>query len=613
MKIDGPDAGAAPWEVVWASGTDDDPRMVRRWRIGPVRTVAWSADSGLPLVAAGVPSGIRVWDIDGGTLWTAAGEPLCLAFAGPTLVSGHTDGLRIWDAATGAPIGQVTDIGQVHQLIVVDTPDGPQALTRNGRDRVQRWWLPSGRPVDGPALPAAHAIAAGRLGDGRLVLLAGLDGLALRDLGSDEQTWVVEPPGLNRIRAVALSTGTGRDLATIVGDKGQIQTLDVRTGVPLAEAIPPPDGRHEQARRPRIAVVGGVLAVSDRWRVRLYDPATSRPAGPPLPGPVAAATVAAAGNLLLTSSEEDQTVALWDLSRSPGQEPGHDERVVGIALAGAGVVVSADAGGTLLVRDAADGRLLHPPTRTAVLNTRSVTAWTEGPAIVAATGAGERDFPDPFVRLLNLTTGEPLRPPIDTRQRLVRHLASAGPMLITRDGPLRAWRIADGALLDERIPVARSGPTGFGVGSRAGRIVVATSTYRDPLEIQDLSDPDADPVLVPDAGDGRILAVSGPYIVTRGRVLDTTGRTIAAGIRRLADATLAAVRVWPQAYLAHEDGTITLTDLLTGDDLAPPTLLPSPAIGLATTADGGLLVGYGSDVARLNPPLVSLPGVGKAR
>ncbi|MFI1992875.1 hypothetical protein [Actinoplanes sp. NPDC020271] len=590
-----------PWPVVWAGGTDDDPRMIRSWRVDGVRTAALAPD----LVAAGIPSGIEVRDLGGEPRWTTAcPEPRCLAFADGLLLSGHADGLRIWDAATGTPLRRVPDPGQVQQLIVV----GTDVLTRDGRALVQRWRLPSGRPVGGPPLPAAHAVAGGRLGDGRRVLLAGLDGLALHDLDSHEQTWIVEPPRLGRVRSVALGTATGRDLVTVVDQKGSIQTFDVRTGAATAEPILAPPGRPEHARRRRLVVAGGILAVSDRWRVHLYDQATCAPAGPALPGPVAAPTLTVAGDRLLTSSAEDHCVAVWDLSRPAPGEPGHDERIVALALAGPGVVVSADSAGTLLARDTADGRLLHPPARTGVPHTHTVAAWTDGPSIVAATGAGTPDHRDPLVRLLDLATGEPYRPPIDTGQRVVCRLAVTGPELITEYGWLRKWLIRDGSLRDAWIPPPGPAATGFGVGTRDGRDVVVTCVPGLRFEVHDVGDLSAGPVVVPAGPDDVMLAVSGPHIVTRGRVLDTAGRTIAAGVRRLADATLAAVRVWPQAYLAHEDGSISLTDLLTGADLAPPVTLPSRPISLVTAADGDLLVGYGSDVARLRPhPISSNP------
>ncbi|GLY05027.1 WD40 repeat domain-containing protein [Actinoplanes sp. NBRC 101535] len=589
----------APWEVIWASTTDDDPRIVRRWQTGPVQTSA--IDTSTALIAVGSGSGIQVRNIDNENLWTAPGEPLCLEFAGRILLSGHTDGFRIWDATDGTPIGEVSGIGQVHQIVVVDAAEGPQMVTRNGRNRVQRWSLPSGRPIGGPELPDGHTITAGRLGDGRLVLLAGLDGLALHDLDSHERSRLVGPPSIDGIRSVALGTATGRDLVSAVDQSGGIHTFDVRTGAAVGEVIPTPAGRPEQGRRQRIAVVGGVLAVSDRWRVRLYEQATSAPVGPPLAGPVAASTMAASGTYLLTSSKEDRSVVLWDPTRPTSREPGHDARIIGITRARADVVVSADAAGTLLARDTADGRLLHPPTRTAVVNTRALTAWTDGPAIVAATGAGEPDRRDPLVRLLDLTTGQQYHPPIDTGQRLVRRLAVVGPLLITGDGRVRTWRTCDGAPQDEWTPPAGPAPSGFGVGTRYGRDVVVTCVTGERFRIHDAGDLGIGPTVIPAREDDVVLTVSGPYIVTRGRVLDTSGHTVRAGIRRLTDATLATVRAWPQVYLAHEDGTISLTDLLTGEDLTPPMTLPSMPISIAATTDGDLLVGYGSDTARLSP------------
>jgi WD40 repeat protein len=637
--------GASPWGVVWASRTDDDPRLARRWAAGSGRAVAWWSDEERPLLAAALNEGAgrnRVWvlDVEAGVRREFPTEDeisgLCFVSSadGPVLVAGLTDGLRVWDMATGALLGSADGVGGVRELHCVRAGGGTQIVTHGGFDRIRRWWFPSGSPVVGASMADASEMTVGRLSDGRPVLVSGGKDLVMWDLDRDREIWTLASPGPSDVRRIALSMWAGRDLVTVVGRWGTSQTFDARTGEPLADPTPPHDERMLTPWETEVAVVGGTVAIAARWRIHLYDITTSRPAGPPLPGPVGRVALLHAvrwrgRDLLLSRSDEDGFIALWDLARPVDPPAGHDQRISRITrAASADVVVSVDAGGTLVARDTADGRLLHSPTVTGAQNTRALAAWVADGEVIAATGAGSHDFRDPYLRRLNVTTGETFAPTQDLRTRFVHHLAASetddGAVLVATvpPGRLETWSARDGRLLGATRRAAKSGMSGFGTGSREGRPVVVVSTWYDPMAVYTVDDLGADPILIVDAGNDGILTVSGPYIVTRHfddpgshsraahvvRVFDTAGRMISAGVRRPASVTLAAVRSWPQAYLAHDDGTISLTDLLSGQDLGPRFTPPGAPISLATTADGDLLVGYGSDVARVSPPPPVKPG-----
>jgi hypothetical protein len=85
------------------------------------------------------------------------------------------------------------------------------------------------------------------------------------------------------------------------------------------------------------------------------------------------------------------------------------------------------------------------------------------------------------------------------------------------------------------------------------------------------------------------------------------GGRIGPDIRGTAEVTSAAVRSWLVAYLGRADGTVSLTDLGAGRDLCRPLLLPSRPTSMAVAAGGDLVVGFGSDIARVRPPVPGTP------
>ena len=652
MFGDGPSATAwfeaGSWRAVWASRTDDDPRLRLRLPVGPVVAAAWGRAGQRPLVAACVrgegPSGsqpgfhLQVWDVESGSMGVLpSAEPVRdLAFAdvaGRTvLVSGHAGGrVRCWDVVDLALLASV-DIGGdlLVDLVVVGSGDRAQAVTMDRRGTVRCWSLPNGDPVGRLDVPPSYRACAGRLTDGREVLLLGGEGVVLWDIERGVRLPLRVPDGTRSVRGVLLAVSGGRDLVTVVDECHTVTTFDLVTGVLMGEPIMAhvnrrPDGLMEMSgfptAHPKLAVVGGTLAVPTRWRVHLWDLGASDRAGPPLTGPVGRSIVQSVRwrgrAFLLTASAHDGVLALWDLDRPVDPQPGHPERVTGVALVEpAGTMVSVDEGGTIVARHSGDGRLLRPPLDTGVEGTRALTAWADGGDLMAATGAGSRDAPDGSLRRWNLTTGELVGPPIRAHRGFLHHVSRvrlAGQDVLVTYGPggqLKIWRPGDGTLLAE-VPVAvRSAVTGVATGVSEGRAYAALSCQSQPMAVYSLDDPAAPAVVIPEAGDAVVLAIVGGHVVSAGdrvardvvRAWHVSGRRVGPDLRGGAWVTAAAGRDWPAVYVGRADGTVTLTDVVSGRESCPPLMLPIRPAVLAVTSDGDMVVGFGSDVARVRPP-----------
>ncbi|WP_211588525.1 WD40 repeat domain-containing protein [Allorhizocola rhizosphaerae] len=632
-----------PWRVDWATGTDLDPRLELKLHVGPVTAVAFGVVEQRPWVAVGVeergsPARLLVGDLLSGQLRELpCDEPVrSLSFATMSadhaLVSGHEGGrLRLWGAADGT-LRKTWEAGDhdVEKLDVVESGREAWAVTRDANCRVRCFSLPSGEPVEVPGTGHACAMCAGRLSDGRAVVLLGDDGLSLWEIASGRSSSLPVPSECLRLRSVALSRVDGRDCATMMDEAHRIATIDLSAGAQIAPAITAHMAAHPDAvmeiaslrgPHPPLAVMAGRLAVPTRWRVHLWNLGTSQQDVSPIAGTVAGCLVQAVRwqdrDHLVTASPRDGVVALWDLDQPLVRALGHEQRVSRVVVAKPdGIVVSADEGGTIVARHAGDGHVLAQPLATGVESTRALAAWREGDDIIAAQGAGARHASDSNLRRWNLTTGEPYGPPIDAHPNVVHWLSRialpGGDALVSYgpDGMLKIWRPHDGVLLAETLTNVESKLTGFATGIVEGRPLAVLTSYSQPMAVYTLDDLAAPPTVISTAGDDVALAIAGPHIVAAHsrtaprtvRVWHLSGQRIGPGIPGDAEITTLAPRTWPAAFIGRADATVSLTDLHTGHDLCPRMLLPTVPSTMTVTADGDLIVGFGSDLARVRPP-----------
>ncbi|SNY60166.1 hypothetical protein SAMN05421748_12164 [Paractinoplanes atraurantiacus] len=327
------------------------------------------------------------------------------------------------------------------------------------------------------------------------------------------------------------------------------------------------------------------------WRVRLWDPETSAPAGPSLAGPVSAARLRSVRwqgrEMLLTGSEDEGVVALWDLDQPVDRAPGHEERIIRISRAEpADVIVSIDDAAVMVARDCADGSVLSRVAVPGFERPHFVQAWSGGAGLAAAFGAGNDHHPDPCLHRVDLPSGELCRPEPDLGvsriRRALRTRVNGQAVLVTLAGHKRprVWRADDLEILGEVATEVEFASGFVSATTSDGRPVLAVTTRSDGMLICPLDDLTAPPLVVPAVGDDVAIAAVGSRVVVRRRdgaaprAWDTSGNLLAAGVRRPSPVTHAAVRSWPQVYVAHADDTVSLVDLEAGRDVGPPLLLP---------------------------------------
>lgn len=310
-----------------------------------------------------------------------------------------------------------------------------------------------------------------------------------------------------------------------------------------------------------------------------------------------------------------QTVWVTDSSGDRPGLAGHLDKVVRLRLAGPDVVVSADDSGTIVARRSDDGSLVARPTRTGIPGIVALAAWVEGVKVRAATGAGSGRSPYPWLQRWDLETGDEKEPPSKLDVPQVRHVEKAvvrgEPVLVVvHRGLLQLRRTADGTVFDEVRK--HRGTFRLVTGVSEQRPIAVVSALDLHPEIFHLDDLAAPPSPVPGLDGGYVVAVEGNHLVSGslaerrdawrtawGR--DLSGHRVGPGVTGT-PITSVAIAGWPAVYIARIDGTVSLVDLESGEELCPALRLPTAAGGIAVVGVRGLIVAFGSDVARLEPP-----------
>ena len=345
------------WRARWASWQLQRPHQQITGHKGQVLAVAAAELDGRPVViSGGGDETVRVWDL-------ATGTPIGGPFTGhrgnvrtvaaaeldgrPVVISGGADEtVRVWDLATGTPVGDPFTGHNGYLLAVAAAElDGRPVVISGGNDRTVRVWdLATGTPIGGPF--AGHrgnvrTVAAAEL-DGRPVVISGGADETVRVWDLATGTPVGDPfTGHNGyLLAVAAAELDGRPVVISSGGDETVRVWDLATGIPVGD---PFTGHNGDVNAVAAAELDGrpvVISGGADETVRVWDLATGIPVGDPFTGHNGYLLAVAAAELddwpVVISGGGDETVRVWDLATVvPIGEPftGHNGDVNAVAAA----------------------------------------------------------------------------------------------------------------------------------------------------------------------------------------------------------------------------------------------------------------------------------------
>ncbi|KAG9119888.1 hypothetical protein FRC07_004865, partial [Ceratobasidium sp. 392] len=206
----------------------------------PVTSVGFSPD-GRRIVSGSLDNMVRVWDADTGA---PVGEPLAghsnwvlsVAYSpdGRRIVSGSLDNtVRVWDADTGAPVGEPLAGHSGAVLSVAYSPDGRRIVSSSSDNTVRVWDADTGAPVGEPlAGHSASVISVAYSPDGCRIV-SGSDDNTVRVWDADTGTPVGEPltDHSSSVYSVAYSPD-GRRIVSSSSDN-TVRVWDADTGAPV--------------------------------------------------------------------------------------------------------------------------------------------------------------------------------------------------------------------------------------------------------------------------------------------------------------------------------------------------------------------------------------------
>jgi WD40 repeat protein len=408
---------------------------------------------------------------------------------GKRIVSGSWDKtLRLWDAQTGEPIGQLLQGYKDDISSFAFSPDGKRIVIGGGGGTLQLWDIQTRQPI-GQLLQGhtSYITSVAFNSDGTRIVSGSFDGtLRLWDaqtgelIGQPLQGYTNATRSSVAIRSVTFSSDGKRIVSG--SEDNTLRLWDAYTGQLIGQPLRghkegvtsvafSPNGKIivsgsddktlrlwdaqtgqsiGQLRGHKFGVTSvafspdGKLIVSGSFdgTLQLWDAQTEEPVGQPLRGHTAALSSVAFSpdGKLIVSGSTDKTVRLWGAQTEKliGQLlRGHKSRVTSIAFSpDSKRIVSGSEDNTLWLWDVNTGQPIGQPLQGHTKWVSSVTFSPDGKRIVSGSG-------DESLRLWDANTGQPIGQPLQGHTDSVSSVTFSpnGKRIVSssRDKTLRAW------------------------------------------------------------------------------------------------------------------------------------------------------------------------------
>ncbi|QRV96723.1 WD40 repeat-like protein [Ceratobasidium sp. AG-Ba] len=436
-----------------------------------VYAVAISCD-GRRVISGSTDRTVRIWDADTGA---PIGEPLkghsdsvrSVAYSpdGRRIVSGSADKtMRIWDADTGAPIGEPLEGHSSSVWSVAYSPDGRRIVSGSADETVRIWDADTGAPIGEPLEGHSDSVfSVAYSPDGRRIVSGSAD-KTMRIWDADTGAPIGEPlEGHSSSVWSAAYSPDGRRIVSGSNDK-TLRIWDADTGAPIGEPLKghsssvlsvaySPDGRR-------------IVSGSHDKTVRIWDADTGAPIGEPLrghSGSVYSVAYSPDGRRIASGSDDStvqvcgigMTQVLFEIlierhGDSIGKPlEGHSSSVFSVAYSPDGRrIVSGSNDKTVRIWDADTGALIGEPLRGHSSSVWSVAYSPDGRRIVSGSN-------DKAVRIWDADTSAPIGEPLEGHSDSVFSVAYSpdGRRIVSgsADKTMRIWDADTGAPIGEPL------------------------------------------------------------------------------------------------------------------------------------------------------------------
>ncbi len=371
------------------------------------------------------------------SVWSVAVSP-----DGQRIVSGSDDNtVRIWDAATGKPIGQPLQGHKASVFSVAVSPDAQRIVSGSADNTVRIWYAatcePFGKPLQG------HTDSVGSVAvspDAQRIVSGSADNtVRIWDAATGEPIGQPLQGHTNQVYSVTVSPD-GQRIVSGSADK-TVRIWNAATGEPIGQPL---QGHTDRVLSVAVSPDGQrIVSGSDDNTVRIWDAATGEPIGQPLQGHTDSASSVAVSpdGQRIVSGSWDKTVRIWD---EPIGQPlqGHTDGVFSVAVSPDGQrIISGSLDKTLRIWNAATGEPIGQPLQGHTNQVYSVAVSPDGQRIVSGSW-------DKTVRIWNAATGEPIGQPLQGHTDSVLSVAVSpdGQRIVSgsADKTVRIWNAATG-------------------------------------------------------------------------------------------------------------------------------------------------------------------------
>ena len=441
----------------------------------------------------------------------------------PVTVTGSNDQtVRIWDLATGQPIGRplIGHTGPVTAVACTTLDGRPVTVTGSNDQTVRIWDLATGQPIGQPLWDGAHsidAVSCTALNGRPVAATVSKSGVGLRlwDLTTGQ------PIGRSlHLRAVAIACTTldGQPVAvTRAGlpnpeDMAQIVDLPIDFAGDGYRTLGTVDQTDSVTAvtctllndRP-VTVIGSSDGIA-----RMWDLTTCQPIGKPLIGHTGSVTAVACttldGRPVAVTGSTDSTIRIWDLTtEKPIDWPLADptDKVQAVActvLDGRPVAVTGSNNGLRKwdLTTGQPGEAVNPGDVAWVMSV-GCTHLNDRPVAVAVTGSRflqprTRDIKR-AVRIWDLTTGQPIDLPLTDHTGWINAVAcsvlDSHPIAVTVTGPddraVRIWDLTTGQPMGQPLTGHTNAVWSVACTFIGGRPVAVTGSFDRTVRIWDLT------------------------------------------------------------------------------------------------------------------------------